>query len=158
MRILLCLLLFNLLVGCGSFEIKNGIYTQSEFIEYINSYLNDKEQYLGTKRVNFTIKMYFSDLKGTVLGTCFSETIKRPDKSTKIKKHIEIDLDFWNRSKDCEKKLVIYHELGHCDLEAEHIEEKLAIMNSDIGIVRYDFCRDDKKLIREFFNSAKDKN
>ena len=36
---------------------------------------------------------------------------------------ITVDLSFWNRSGNLAREMILFHELGHCYLERDHLEE-----------------------------------
>ena len=50
-----------------------------------------------------------------------------------------VDLGFWNQSSDIEKEFVIYHELGHCYLDRDHLDDSnddgtcVSMMHSGTG-------------------------
>ena len=57
--------------------------------------------------------------------------------------HVTIDTDFWRRSSENFKELIIFHELGHCSLDRDHREGQLE-NGSCISIMRSGLepCRD----------------
>lgn len=73
-------------------------------------------------------------------------------------RQITIDEGFWNRSSDLFKEFIIFHELGHCYLLREHLENEnangtcVSIMRSGTGD-----CRDNyttltrKQYVDELF-------
>lgn len=141
-----------MLSGCGTFKVSNGIYAPSYLIDYIDDYLDDKEKFYGYKEVNYPIFFSFSKLKKPVIANCSTVIVKGYGET--FKKHIKIDIDFWNRSDYCEVKLVIYHELGHCDLSLSHNNTSLMIMNSNKNSITDSFCKDDSNYIEQFFKSV----
>ena len=50
-----------------------------------------------------------------------------------------VDLNFWNGSNDIEREFVIFHELGHCYLDREHLDDSnddgicISMMHSGSG-------------------------
>ena len=53
------------------------------------------------------IPIYFEDLDGFVIGTCYYSAFRN---------YIEIDKNYWDEFNAAEKEQIIYHELGHCAL------------------------------------------
>jgi hypothetical protein len=54
--------------------------------------------------------------------------------------HIQIDLNTWLRSSELQREYFVFHELGHCYLQREHLEDVnpngncLSIMASGTGV------------------------
>jgi hypothetical protein len=115
----LILSLYLFCSGCGFYSVNDG-YIDPEFIPYINEYKQDKFKYLNTKNIDrFPIrfkKMTYND------GLCeiytFSERIT--DKVIVQYKTIYINPDSWSNMTELERKFLLYHELGHCDLGLDH--------------------------------------
>ena len=57
--------------------------------------------------------------------------------------HVTVDTDFWSRSSENFKEMIIFHELGHCTLDRGHLEGQLDNGNC-ISIMRsgVEPCRD----------------
>ena len=73
----------------------------------------------------------------TVQGQCFyNENI--PNK-------VIVDIDYWNEATKSEKEFIIFHELGHCFLDREHLNTAnpdgtcVSIMHANPGVCRFDF-------------------
>lgn len=88
----------------------------------------------------------------TILGFCQANTTSS--------KKIIIDIDFWNRSSNLKKELIVFHELGHCYLNRDHNSEKLSngtcksIMRSGYdGCVDYYNDKTRERLIDELFSN-----
>ena len=77
------------------------------FQPYIDEYLS----YKGAP-LNYYIPMQFSDLDGSV-GVC-----KRWSSG---ERQIQIDKTYWEYLDEGERYEVIAHELGHCDLNRDHV-------------------------------------
>jgi len=52
---------------------------------------------------------------GNVIGRC--------QYGRYINNHVTIDRQFWNRSSNLAREMVVFHELGHCFLGRDHREE-----------------------------------
>lgn len=57
----------------------------------------------------------FKKQRGQVIGIC---------KSTPLNFTVEIDPKYWNRSSGDDKWQLMYHELAHCLLEKEHVNDQ----------------------------------
>ena len=70
--------------------------------------------------------------KGNVAGMCSYS-------SRRSEKEIVLDEDFWRRSNTTYKEYIVFHELGHCVLQRDHLDACLnnktwtSIMRSGLG-------------------------
>ena len=71
---------------------------------------------------------------------------------------IEINTTFWNRANDLQREYVVFHELGHCYLNREHLEDEnndgscVSIMASGTGSCREDYAVDTREAyLNELF-------
>lgn len=55
-----------------------------------------------------------STIQDGYIGLCASTGVRE----------IVIDENFWKRSSELSKELIVFHELGHCFLERNHLDEK----------------------------------
>ena len=120
-------LLLIFLSGCGFYSIPSA-YIDPEFQVYIDKYKQDKLFYLNTtkiRRITITFKE-MTDLDGECRIVTFGNLIYK--KGIVSYRKISIDPDNWNRSSDIDRMLLVYHELGHCDLNLMHSAED-TIMN-----------------------------
>lgn len=103
-----------MLTACGQgFQTKTDPRSISgvdpAFTIYINSYLHYKGSGLA-----YDIPMQFADLNGNTVGLC--------TRWSSGERQIQIDRDYWeNYLDEGEKYEVIAHELGHCDLNRDHV-------------------------------------
>jgi len=88
----------------------------------------------------------------SILGVCRSV----PGENSRV----AVDIDAWASSSDAFREVIVFHELGHCVLGRQHLDDSedgicLSIMNS--GVSGCDIILDDK-VVREdyldelFFN------
>lgn len=123
------LLIFGLFFsGCGTFYKAKGIYNISpEFGAYTNAYKEYKKIYLGTDKINYAIDIEFAHLEYPTVGQCqrYSNILKP--------RTIIIDYTYWFKSSDDIRLRLIFHELGHCDLNCHHQETEAGIMNEHIS-------------------------
>lgn len=107
MRILLVLLLT---LSCGKEKIQeisdHEAINNPIFDEYVIKFEHDIETTKGD------IPIYFHPLKSNTAGLCVTYSNN--------KKEVQIDLDFWNKSNEITKEILIFHELGHCVLNRSH--------------------------------------
>lgn len=110
------------LCSCGPAKAPNKVGIDSELLPYVKLYQQDKKKYLGRSNIR-DITMTFFSASNQVVGTC-----TRYNSGYRL---IEIDPVFWffNASED-ERILLMYHELGHCDLNKEHNDSSIRIMNT----------------------------
>lgn len=80
------------------------------FTPYVNEYLVYKGHGLY-----YDIPIQFADLDGSTVGVCTRWSTGQ--------RQIQIDKDYWDNWLDeGERREVIAHELGHCDLNREHVD------------------------------------
>ncbi len=94
-----------LLIGCGSGEIKLPKDTDPTFTPYIHEF-----QKAWGKDIKTPIN--FGDMDKGIAGVCHSWTNGHTE--------IEIDKDFWDYAMEYQKEVLIFHELGHCELDRRH--------------------------------------
>jgi len=94
------------------------------------------------------IKGSFSTIGNNYIGLCAS----------KEEKEVIIDENFWRRSSQLRKELIVFHELGHCYLGRGHLNERSAngtcssIMRSGNGTcVDYYTTKTRNRLLDELF-------
>jgi len=101
-------ILFFILIGCtAGFTSINNTNIDPAFNKYIVNYQKLKHGY-----INKQISMLFSTLPGHTIGLC---TIYDNGE-----RYIQIDPEFWFNTTDNDKQTLIFHELGHCDLNRNH--------------------------------------
>ena len=121
--------------------IEDNIKTDPEFMEYIKEYNLLKSQYLNDS-INSDIKILFSikplrdNHPNPVLRANFEQM---PFEGSAIcfnlseykYKYIVIDRSFWqyHRNNPNLKKAILFHEIGHCDLDREHSLGEFSFMN-----------------------------
>jgi len=123
------ILLFTfLLTGCGFYPNHTG-YIDPEFVPYVNDYKQDKFRFLNTnkiKKISITFKVLDSDLDGECEIHVHSNRLT--GKVLATYRMVYINTNHWPKFNYISKKLLIYHELGHCDLGLDHTYEN-TIMN-----------------------------
>jgi len=117
----------------------------------------DRFQFEGAARgvtVDYTasrIQAYFAIIgQSGVIGQCaHSETEENK---------VIIDQDYWATATDLEKEFVIFHELGHCVLNREHLDSSdnqgncVSIMTSGTGSCHINYTVSTRKaLLDELF-------
>lgn len=80
------------------------------FQVHVDSYLRDKGSLLS-----YDIPIQFAKLSGINVAVC--------TRWSSGYRQIEVDPDFWYSHSYTEQKEVIYHELGHCDLNRDHVTD-----------------------------------
>jgi hypothetical protein len=87
-----------------------------------------------------------------VQGQCFRNEEKP--------KKVIIDVDYWANANEAEKEFIIFHELGHCFLNRDHLDSRnndgtcVSIMHSNPGACFFELTEDNRKdyLNELFFN------
>lgn len=95
------------------------IYNEPVFIDNgLKSYYNDFKKQAAFYNVKYRTKLsaiYFSyNLPNNVAGQCSYSIFVRT---------LTVNANTWNTLTEEQKAMVVYHELGHCYLQREHIDE-----------------------------------
>jgi hypothetical protein len=82
-----------------------------EFLPYVDNYV----AYKGSA-ISYDIPIQFSNLEHPKIGVCTIWTTGE--------RQIQIDREAWTSLSDSERIGLIFHELGHCDLNRGHINTR----------------------------------
>lgn len=124
--VLICLLAFSIVPSCRSVVVGPGI--DKEIKPYVNQFLKYCHQYekncsdISNYRIQLddmtALKVFFPG----VVGAC-----TRADKTIVINKH------FWKEESPARREQLVFHELGHCILELDHVQpEQIHVMNPSV--------------------------
>ena len=108
---------FLFLSACGKFESTPSriIGINPEFVPYIGLYTYHKG-----RAPDYEIHMGFANLSGDNIGLCM--------RWTDGYRQILIDKEYWDNSNESLRVSLVFHELGHCDLNREHSSDPNSIM------------------------------
>lgn len=132
MKIICLLLLFC--VGCG--KAGYPIYVEPELKPYVSQYATYKLKYIG-KPYQPNIFILFDKLKFPTVGMCTTYN----DYKYKV---IQVDYTFWVKASEAQREILMFHELGHCDLRLDHTDED-RIMNPQL--LGGDYYLDNKEFL-----------
>lgn len=150
-------LIFMLLISCGRLPFKSKDPRRikkidSTFQKYINKYAYLYEIHTGNKPNLSTIGIGFMNSKQekafrpqkgntTTLARC------RNFKGSKYSE-IVVNVEKWEDLSETTRKVLIFHELGHCHLNQDHRDQ--SIMSTYI-LEDYIFHKYEKELYEELF-------
>jgi len=149
------LLLLFILSSCGKIEdIIDHIHDPKDKDPRANTvsnmvfdkYVSEFEYYYEGKVVDIPIN--FSNLDEDIVGVCYTWTTGH--------REIEIDQEAWENLDEVRKYALIYHELGHCQLNRDHNDKKMkdgckeSLMNSFL-LGEKCLIKHDSKYIDELF-------
>lgn len=101
-----------LLSACGqqlqSADPRTVVGVDEEFIHYVDYYKSLKP----SGKLDYDIPIAFVKLEGNVVGLC--------TRWSNGYRQIQIDPDYWAIAPERFKVSLIFHELGHCDLNRDH--------------------------------------
>jgi len=107
-----------IVLGCG--PQSNGIlYKDVEFIPYVESYLKYKQTYGLEGFQSFPITIQFGELPPGKGGQCNVVNTTVAGVKT-VDRTITIDRYWWASINEAQKEILMFHELGHCDLDIRH--------------------------------------
>ena len=130
----------------------NGLIQYPVELEpFIRNYEDLKIVYFGKPDYYAPIYIYFSnDFNGNTRGRCKHRIFDNFFEQYEFKE-IHISREFWENSSRTEKEILVFHELGHCDLELPHSDE--GIMQT-WALDSFDFNLHRDYYIKQFFNSV----
>jgi hypothetical protein len=129
------------LIGCANFAAIQKTTYPAELKPFMLSYIDAKITHQNKDYFSKPILITFGKLEGTVAGVCTNFVIKG---------RIVLDRKKWNNADYYDKLTLLYHELGHCDLDyIFHVPA--TIMNSHV----WPLVNDDtiEGYTEQFFNT-----
>jgi len=129
----------SLMLSCSK---DDAIETDAELLPYFEIFAEEAAlRGISVDYVAARIEGLIQDIPNeTVQGQCFyNENI--PNK-------VIVDIDYWNNATKSEREFIIFHELGHCFLEREHLNTAnpdgscVSIMHANPGVCRFDLNSD----------------
>jgi Zn-dependent peptidase ImmA (M78 family) len=144
------LLTFILMVQCGSLIQREYQYHTGDFEPYVQAFKQDAKKFnLDISIVDLLI--IFGNLNEDddneyfYLGICYTYTDKTP--------LIRIDEAIWKTLDEVERKLLIYHELGHCILNKDHDDDSNNIMNT-LDVDSQYFIENEQEVLAHLFSGV----
>jgi hypothetical protein len=99
------------------------------------------------------INLAANDITGDIVDIDDSNVAGRCQYGSHVNPHIIIDSEFWAQASEYGKEMIVFHELGHCYLKRDHLEDEMdngvcaSIMRSGKGS-----CYDNyNQTTREFY-------
>lgn len=102
-------------------------FIHSEILPYVREF----ESLYGKKTENISIT-FTSFFGSSVVGICQSYSKNGGWYRDKV---IKLDRDYWNESSKAAKEILVFHELGHCELERDHDDEFLTTNEDGIPVL-----------------------
>ena len=128
-------------------EHKKIVEYDNAFKTYIDSFESDWGLSIKDLTVEFDTIEQDEETKTLILGECTLQTNVTP--------HIAVDTGLWQNLSDTRRKLLMYHELGHCVLFRKHVEGiNTSIMNPTL-ISAFTFSKNKDYFIEELFDDNK---
>lgn len=129
------LVLVLMLSGCGPFHRQPIV--NEELRPYLDKYLDYKEQQLGTREYH-PMDIMFVSLDDTSVGRCYW-----------YPRMIQIDQEYWDIASEKSRESLMFHELGHCDLDRDHSNPD-SLMEAYL-INAFKFAQNELYYIQELF-------
>jgi hypothetical protein len=111
--VVVAFMLLSSIISIISFKnFKNDpLYIEKEFVVTFEEFKNDAKKYEVIPEFSGLTTTFIDDAENGVLGYCI------PAFNT-----VKISKKKWNTLSDLRKKLLLYHEWGHCTLLRDHVE------------------------------------
>lgn len=148
MKSIFLLFLLFILSSCGAKKAFTSI--DPAFVKYVQNFQkisNDPNVAVPKKVINIEMSLR-SDLGQDIAGLCYKDEYESSfwnqvsftfNGKPEEQRHVEINKGFWDKSTDAEREAVIFHELGHCILNRDHVNgydnsnlRYYSVMNSDV--------------------------
>jgi predicted SprT family Zn-dependent metalloprotease len=106
------LLLITLLVATACGKEQTPVFQYGRLVPAeLETYVASFEKHYGKSLEN--IRFDFVSLAKPTVGRCWMD------------EHlVEFDKDYWDNANETTRELLVYHELGHCELRREHTDAK----------------------------------
>jgi len=109
MLFLACLII---LVLAKSKLSNSPVYNSPEFKTYFDMFQSDAKRFKTPLRLYKLTTIFSSTVPFGVLGYCLPST-----------NTVVISIQAWNRMDFMRRKVLMYHEWGHCTLKRDHVEQ-----------------------------------
>lgn len=140
------------LVGCGIEENQRPEYNRVLQVEGFEHYVNlfqEQAAELGQDIQVSDLVIRFKHIPveedKTVLGRCWRGGNASPT--------IDVDPEHWKTMSMVQRELLMFHEMGHCLLRRDHVEDFKSIMNPYL-ISPSEFIKDEDRLLAELFDTS----
>jgi hypothetical protein len=149
------LILTLFLIGCGVEERErpefNRVLEVNGFEHYVNLFQEQAKelgQDINVSDLVIRFKHIPVEDNKTTLGRCWRGGNNPPI--------IDIDPEHWKSMSMVQRQLLMFHEMGHCLLRRDHVDEKksVSIMNPYL-ISSQVFVASEDRLIAELFDDSK---
>jgi hypothetical protein len=122
------LLLLTLLSGCGAREPVPTTFASPELRDLTNQFIRDAKAHGREPHLSNVAAIKWSNLPGKVRGRCLLK-VDRFEHVVEGAGEVRLSKEFFEKSSQCGKKLLVYHELVHCLFDAEgHSSEYGSLM------------------------------
>jgi hypothetical protein len=115
-----------------------------EFEQYVESFEEDWGEKITDLTIVFAQVKQDEETPTTKLGVCHINKDTTP--------HIIIDPDTWETMSDTRRKLLMYHEMGHCVLFREHVEGRNTSIMNPLLIWSSVYLKDEQYFLDELFD------
>jgi len=123
MKTIKLLLLLLLTAGCSTENKQQFASVDPAFVPFLEAFIQDSIEF-GHSQAGQNIPINFAPQAELIKARCHKYSYWKGG----MKKHsreILVDQDKWNVLNEHGKKTVIYHELGHCLLNREHLDDDI---------------------------------
>lgn len=87
------------------------VYTNDEFKQYLNQFRKDSVKFKTTPNFYKMVTVFKNQLPTGMLGYCIPSV-----------NLVVVSRQVWNVMDEQERKILLYHEWGHCALQRAHVE------------------------------------
>jgi hypothetical protein len=128
---------------------RTGLFVAEGLEAEVNAFIEDAER-LGVNLPDRRLVVGFTNENRPYAGTCNTTTFHHWWGVSETQYVVLIDRGFWDMASKDEKTVLIYHELGHCWLDRDHVEPK-SIMEP---FLIWDFAMYRKYYVQELFSKT----
>jgi len=146
-----------LLISCGYGPIRpinpfdkqehDKVLEYEHFESYVAGFENDWGLKVTDLIIEFTDIKQKKTKKEITLGTCTTGYNTTPI--------IHVDINRWQDMKEISRKILLYHELGHCVLFRGHVKGENTSLMNPILISSFTFLANEDYFIAELFDPDK---
>lgn len=134
-----------IIILCVFLSACGQVYVDPEFQPYVDEFIEDAEYYNSNIEMLPHISISFVDEfeNPFVLAQC---------NYTIYESNVQVKRQSWDSANEFQRKLLVYHELGHCVLGKKHLsDDDIGIMSEDVTFYQNRFTGHQEEWIARLF-------
>jgi hypothetical protein len=119
----------SILLAFATYVYAPVVAVGEDFKFYYSQFMVLYNRHCSYRKLPNKIVIKYKKLPSGIIGLCTSSAVSAT---------ISIDPEYWEMANENFKKQLMYHELGHCFLDLDHVEDKNHYMNAYVSEISND--------------------